>query len=283
MRALAKWIAEFIMRGRRQAAMAAVLGYVVPLLTPATLALVTLRRGALDGTLVLFIGLSPAVLSIVFGDSTSPILWITLLSLVVIYVPALLLRSTISLPFTVLGIVLTSTVVALVVMTFAPEAVEQLMRQLTQGLAQDAEVQEPVAMLISQAGMSGMIAYILALNSITGVLLGRWLQALLYNEGGFSEEFHGLRLGLAVASICFVGSVLCRLQGSEYWWWGSIFAIPLVLVAIAVAHSIVKQYQLSTPWLVLFYFAVFLFSPIVMCIGFLDTWFNFRQRFQKTQ
>jgi len=50
-----------------------------------------------------------------------------------------------------------------------------------------------------------MIAYVLAFNSFTGVLLGRWLQALLYNPGGFGAEFRELRLGLIVSIVCFAG------------------------------------------------------------------------------
>jgi len=74
--------------------------------------------------------------------------------------------------------------------------------------------------------------------------------------------------------------VILRYQGAEYWWWSNIFAIPLLLVAIAIAHSAVKARNIATPWLVLFYFAVFIFTPIVMCIGFVDTWMDFRRRLQ---
>ena len=109
------------------------------------------------------------------------------------------------------------------------------------------------------------------------------MQSIAYNPGGFWAEFTELRLGLVFSVICFAMSVLLRYLGDEYWWWSNVFAIPLLLVAIAIAHHVVKARELAKPWLVLSYFAVFIFMPIVMCIGFVDTWVNFRSRLQHKQ
>jgi hypothetical protein len=70
-------LAEFIMRGRLQAGTVAVLGYLIPLLAPAAVALITLRKGAAEGSMILLFALSPALLSLVLGDGGSVVVWNT--------------------------------------------------------------------------------------------------------------------------------------------------------------------------------------------------------------
>jgi hypothetical protein len=279
-------LAEFIMRGRLQAGTVAVLGYLIPLLAPAAVALVTLRKGAAEGSMMVLFGLSPALLSLVLGDGSSVVVWITWLSLMVVYVPALILRSTISLSMMVMSAMMTAAAVTLAVLLFAPDSVTKLVDSLVGQLmvlegGELGDSQEPLSTLVSQSGVSGMIGYVLAFNSVVGVLLGRWLQSLVVNPGGFGSEFRELRLSVGVATLCFLASVLLRYQGDEYWWWSNIFAIPLVLVAIAVAHDVAKCKQLAMPWLILFYLSALIFMPIIMCVGFIDTWINFRNRLRQ--
>ncbi len=283
-------LAEFIMRGRLQAGAVAVLGYIIPIIAPAAVALVTLRKGASEGTIILLLGLSPAVLSLIFGDSSSVVIWMTLLSLAMVYIPALVLRATISLPMMLVSSITAALFVALAALVLVPDLVQavvdgllsQLGASATDGTGTDT-LSAPVGFIASHSGISGVIAYILAFNGLTGVLIGRWLQSKLYNPGGFGSEFRELRLGVVFSVVCFALSVGLRYLGDGYWWWSNLFAIPLLLVAIAIAHQVVKARDLSLPWLVLSYFAVFIFMPIVMCIGFMDTWVNFRSRLQKKQ
>jgi hypothetical protein len=186
----------------------------------------------------------------------------------------------------VMSAMVTAAAVTLAVLLFAPDLVTKLVDSLTAQLivlegGELGDSQEPLMKMVSQVGVSGMIGYVLAFNSIIGVLLGRWLQSLVVNPGGFGSEFRELRLSVSVATLCFVGSVFLRYQGDEYWWWSNIFAIPLVLVAIAVAHHVAKSKQLAMPWLILFYFSSLIFMPMIMCIGFIDTWINFRNRLRQ--
>jgi hypothetical protein len=277
-------LAEFIMRGRLQAGAVAVFGYIVPLLAPAAVALVTLRKGAFEGTIILLLGLTPAFLSLLFGEAGSVVVWITLLTLLLVYVPALVLRATISLPMAIASSIAVSVVITLAILWWVPDAVQTLIDSLVNQLAvTESEQQSGGSAIGSQSGISGVIAYVLAFNGITGVLIGRWLQSVAYNPGGFGTEFRELRLGLVYSAICFVLSIWLRYLGDEYWWWSNVFAIPLLLVAVAIAHHVAKARALATAWLVLFYFAVFLFMPIVICIGFVDTWVNFRNRLQNKQ
>ena len=116
-------------------------------------------------------------------------------------------------------------------------AAMQQVAALEQQGEQDPQSMMPLLTLASAVGMSGLLAYILAVNGLIGVFLGRWMQALAFNPGGFGEEFRGLRLGIGFSAACFLGNVLLSYQGDEYWWWSNILAVPLLLVAAAVAHE----------------------------------------------
>ena len=277
-------LAEFILRGRLQAGAVALLGYLLPLLTPVTVALVTLRKGAVEGTSILLLGLSPALLSIMLSGGDSLVLWITLLSLITVYIPAVILRITIQLPLMMLSAIFAAMAISGAVMWLAPNAVDSLVESLMGSVASasnSANADQAMTPLVaSHTSISGMIAYILAFNGLTAVFIGRWLQALVFNPGGFGQEFRALRLGVSTTVIFFLGSLLLRFQGEDYLWWSNVLAIPLLLVALSIAHSFVKARQLQTPWLVLFYFAAMVFMPVVVCIGFADAWVNFRDRFK---
>lgn len=269
------------MRGRMQASAVAMLGYIIPMLTPLVVALVTLRRGASEGTILLLISLVPALISIAVSESSPLLIWITLVSLIVVYVPALVLRLSVSLPYALLAVILISVLISAFALNYAGDRIVDAFSVLMQGLSEQQADERFADVMSSKASISGMITYMLAINGIGGLLWGRWMQALLYNPGGFGSEFRELRLGVLFAVLCFFGSVYCRLQGIEYWWWSNALALPLILVALAIVHNVVKARGWSTPWLVLCYLAVFIFGPFVMLLGFLDTWLNFRSRLQK--
>ncbi len=275
-------LAEFIMRGRLQAGAVAVLGYVIPLLTPVTVALVTLRKGAHEGTMVTVLVLVPAILSLVLSEDSSALVWVTLLPLVVIYISALVLRFTISLSRALTAVLVVSVIVAAAVVVFVPNVIEAFSDTLSQALPiSDVQNKQAIAQAVTTISVAGVIAYVLASNGLVSILVGRWLQAMVFNPGGFGREFRELRLDALLSLVFFTGSVMLRYQGSEYWWWSNVLAMPLLLVAFAVMHSIAKAKALALPWLIGFYFAAFIFTPIVMCIGFVDTWFDFRRRLEK--
>jgi hypothetical protein len=283
-------LAEFMMRGRLQAGTVAILGYLIPLLAPVAIALTTLRKGGTEGVIILLVGASPALLSIGFGETNSLITWLALLSLIVVYVAALTLRLTISLQLMLASVMALAAVIALMTLWIAPNVVDTMsdnvMQQITaleQQGEQDPQSMMPLLTLASAVGMSGLLAYMLTVNGLIGVCFGRWLQALAFNPGGFGEEFRGLRLGIGFSTVCFLGNVLLSYQGDEYWWWSNILAVPLLLVAAAVAHEAVRLKGLGAQWLVLFYVVALIMMPVIMSIGFLDAWINFRDRLQNKQ
>ena len=283
-------LAEFMMRGRLQAGTVAILGYLIPLLAPVAVALTTLRKGGIEGIVILLLGAFPLLLSLWFGESHSVMTLLVLLSLTVVYIAALILRITISLQLMLFAVLMLGVIIALMLLWIMPDVVEAMSSNMAQQLAaleqqgeQDGQSMTPLLTLAGVVGMSGLLAYILAANGLIGVLLGRWLQALAFNPGGFGEEFRGLRFGMGFSVICFLGNVLLNYQGDEYWWWSNILAVPLLLVAAAVAHEVVRLRGLGVQWLVLFYIVALMMMPVVMTIGFLDAWINFRDRLQKKQ
>lgn len=278
-------LAEFIMRGRTQAAVVAVLGTAVPVLTPATIALVSLRKGMGNGLLILLWGLLPMLISLAMGQMQPlmPILGIS--GLVVTYLTALILRNSMSWPHALTRLVGLSTAAALLQLLLVPHLLAQLTTSLAEFVEQvfDGAESQSVAAMPGQTFVVGMIAYITAIGSLFGVVVGRWWQAALYNPGGFAEEFQQFRLSSIQAVVCMAAAIYCLTQSPDYRTWATLFVLPLLVMGVAIVHRFVAVKRMGTPWLVGFYALVFLLdvvAQLLVIVAFLDTWLNFRGRFK---
>ena len=281
-------LAQFIMRGRLQAAVLAMLSVLVPLLPQGAVGLVSLRKGAREGAIVVVAGTAPLIIAWSLGRSNDVLFWGTLLGLLAAYVPAIALRATVSWSFSLQAAVAMCAVSSVLLLLLIPALISGFAEILLQLLAVTA-VPPAVDMLpdvssLDFAQISGFIAVLMLLNGLTGLLLARWWQALLYNPGGFGEEFQQLRLGIWPSVVLMALVVLSYLQGAEYSFWASVFATPLALVAIAIAHAMVKFHSSSQVWLVALYMLMIFFSPllvVLVIIGFIDSWLNIRSRFSR--
>src|SRR5690606_6423587 len=105
-------LAEYIMRGRAQAAIVAVFGSLLPFVSPAAVALVALRRGAFDGTQVLFWALVPMIVLAIFAQESQAswqlLVYCGVCMLLVVYGSALILRATASWASALVGAALLS-------------------------------------------------------------------------------------------------------------------------------------------------------------------------------
>ena len=114
-------------------------------------------------------------------------------------------------------------------------------------------------------------------------LVGRWWQALLYNPGGFQQEFYQLRLSRTNIFVLVAGLVLfSSIEGYHQWAW--LFAIPIIIVGIALVHALVALKQLSRHWLFGFYVIFITFAPVVpllMMAVIADSALDFRLRLTK--
>lgn len=129
--------------------------------------------------------------------------------------------------------------------------------------------------------MPGLIAASLLFAVLLALLLGRGLQAAVYNPGGFALEFRQLRfgpvyalvfavtLGLAFAGLVWAQNLLMPL------------ALPALLQGLGWAHFSLAKRQLSRAWLVGFYVLLVLLPQVVVLvtfIGWLDNLVNIRGR-----
>ncbi len=133
--------------------------------------------------------------------------------------------------------------------------------------------------------MTGGAAAALSASLIGCLLLGRWWQALLYNPGGFGEEFRQLRLGRSPALGLLVVLLLFAL-GFGGLLFQDIFVVllvPFVIQALAVAHNLVRLRKLNNGWLAALYLLLLVANGHMLLllgfIGAMDNWFDFRRLF----
>lgn len=129
--------------------------------------------------------------------------------------------------------------------------------------------------------MTGVLAASLVFSTVTALLLARWWQAILYNPGGFRQEYHALRLGRTAAAVT---AVVCA--GAIGLGAALLQALALALVALyvfqglAVVHALVAARGMATPWLAGLYLLGVILPPQVMTgltlVGIIDAWADFR-------
>jgi hypothetical protein len=244
-------LAEYIMRGRRQATLVVAIAAAVPLLfwiSAAALALVVLRRGISEALPVLAWGILPAIAWAWVGDIT-PLLVIggtALLAMVLHsrsdWASVLLLAVPLGLGFAVLLL----TVLSEPLQVLAGQIQERLPELLADmgGTVDEASMAGIEALLVPVlAGLMGAVHMLMVLVCL---MVGRSWQARLYNPGGFREEFHRLRLSPAVG--------IKRL--------GAVWLVILYVVLVIAAQFV---------------------YPLIMFMAFIDSLFDFRTRLAPAQ
>lgn len=280
-------VAEYVMRGRTQALWVAVLGassLMFSWISAAVLALVTLRKGPVEGAYILAWAVLPAgFLLAVFGD-VGPLGMIVGTTTL-----AMLLRSTASWPLTLFAASLIGAVTGLGMLWLGVNYLQQLVAvfvevfanieaQLPQG-EQPIELQAP-----GIATIAGMLGLMTSISCVLCLLLARWWQALLYNPGGFRQEFHSLRFNPQASVALVVVMLLVSTYGLEYRPWAVLFAVPLTVTGLGFIHARAAHRKLSTSWLTVFYLLWLVIDPvklIVIGVAVADSWIDFRSRWQQ--
>ena len=277
-------LAEFIMRGRAQACAVGLLGNLFPFVSPATIGLVTLRKGSVEGLLVALWAVLPLIVLIYISDSSPLLTAVSVASLFMMVVAANVLTWSVSWSWTMLSSVVAGGLIASGLGFVLSDDVELLVAEIGEIIAKmDAEPSSEREVLVpGRQFMLGLIAWVLALSSIVSLLLSRWWQALLFNPGGFQEEFHSLRLSNQLAVAVLIAVVAGFYLPTEYRPWAQLAAIPLLLSGVALIHHVVKTLQLGSQWLVLMYFGLIVFSPttgaLLVGLAFSDSMLNLRSR-----
>ncbi len=277
-------LAEFMMRGRLQAGAVALVGNLVPFLSPAAVGLVTLRKGIAEGLLITLWAALPAVLTAYASDFSSLVAGLSLVVLLIAVVAAETLKLTASWQQALLVITLVSALSALVMNQLFPDEMLQLdeyVARVFTELAAGAGQADDQPFIPGRVFILGIMGYMLALNAVVCLLVARWWQSQLYNPGGLRAEFHQLRLRVAPACVLLAAVMWCYFGSPEYNGWAGLVGLPLLLSAIGLVHHSVANFGMGAHWLVLFYIGLIMIGPlsvVLVGLGFLDSIMNIRSR-----
>jgi len=292
-------LASFIMKGRMQAVLITVLfsglSIVVPPLiyfSGGAVALVTLRMGLQQAAVVVLLAiLIMSAISMVATGSPIPGLVFAAMVWVPVAILAQVLRQTISLGLTVgiaCGVGMLAVLAGYLLIPDPVQMWQDLLLQILPELGSEAE-QLQLGDTVSQAAkmMTGILAVALALNVLFSLLVGRWWQAMLYNPGGFREEFHQLRLPKLLAIVALFSLLLSWLAGEGAELLAGNLLIVLVffylLQGLAICHAVVTGRGMHIGWLVGLYVLMLIALPqmtvLLVLLALADSWVDFRNRF----
>ena len=298
-----KFLAAYIMRGRMQAglvaAVTAILSLVMPpvsYLSGAAVGLFTLHKGPRQGLQVsLLAAVATAVLatftvgSPMFGLAFILVLWLPIWAL------AASLRRTVNLSHSVWLAALFGAVLILGLHASVDDPalwwtgiLQDYMSEALQG--QDGEQVEQLLALVPDVArlMTGVLAGTLCLTLLGSLFIARWWQAMLYNPGGFSREFHELRLGKSLSIGAGVLALLSSVIESDSAVAGDLIILALVMLmlqGLAVIDGLVARTKAHVGWLIgvylLLVIAMLQTVLILALAGFADAWFDFRGFFNR--
>lgn len=283
-------LGEFLLQGRREAAIAAMLTAAIPFmgwLSLAIVAFITLRKGAKNGLFVAAWSIIPAVISAYLMTNSLAITTETLFSYLLVWSLALLLRATASWRY-VLEI---SFGVCLVIIIFFYWLIPDLNQIYTQYLLDvyRSAGTSPETFADAQEFIKEIVYYLLGvqtslymLHILFALVVGRGIQAVLFNPGGLSQDLKIIRLdiGILILAIVFLGF---GLKMSYNWAFGvlPVFLILYLIAGLSLVHYAIKQKVPFKGAILLFYILCALLFPFslipVMVLAVGDTILNLRR------
>lgn len=290
-------LASYVMRGRSSAILVAATSSILALILPplvyvsgAVVGLVALRHGPREGAFVAFgaIGAAGLLSFFLMGQALTGALQMAVISLPLLLV-AQVWRRTISMAYAMetAGLIAATVLVGLYAFIPDPQAVwnELLMELLKQSGEVDPSVKDFLEAMA--ALMNAMVAVLLMMGMIFCMMLARWWQAMLYNPGGFQEEFHDLKLHSWMRWLVLGSVISAWAIGDANLLPRDFAALALVLMAfqgLAVAHALVRLTESSVGWLVALYLLILIGSIQMMVllavIGLADSRLDFRARYR---
>ena len=268
----------------------ALLGMPLSILSSGAVALVTLRKGATEG-LITIAGASLAAIMLA-TIILMPYLFVALYVLVVwlpIWLIAIVLREGRQISLAVEIAILIGIVCVIGYYLFNADPALMWQQVMLKMIPANAPVDvETIKKMIAQFApyMTGVTAASAVFSILLGLFLGRWWQAMLYNPGGFNQEFLGLRVQPRLATICIViigVAVVSSGALSQIAWNTAILLFVLyAFIGTAVIHSLLTKMKISqyaVPMLYITLVTLFrIMLPIVAIVGFSDTWLDLRNR-----
>ena len=276
------------MRGRAQACGVALLGTFFPFVSPATIGLVTLRKGSTEGLVILLWAALPSIVSYYFGQGSGLLTLVSVVSLLLMVVSANVLRVTRSWQATMLATMLVAIAVTLGFGLLLSAEVDLLIAKVSDIFAEIAASQDgrqtvgQESVVPTRPLVLGLVALMLSISAIVSLLLSRWWQAMLYNPGGFGEEFHNLRLDIRVAGLSLLAFTLLLYLPGDFRFWAELMALPLLISGLSLVHFGVKALSQGRQWLVFMYVGLVVSGPVIggllVGLGIADSILNLRLR-----
>ena len=303
--------ANFILRGRLQAllvtAAAALLTLMLPLFSHVAggaLALVTLRNGLVEAALI---AIGAALALAALGHATqlnSELVNVVVLAMVLLmWAPVLIaanvLRATRSIELTLAALGALIAAAVLLFHMYVGDATawwRNALEDVLMPVLQQLDI--PVAggdrgLLIDAMSrmMTGVLAATVLFTAMINLFIGRWLQSLVFNPGGFGEEFRSIHLGRPMA----ITAVVILVLGSFLEGWIGNLAVNLMflvgaifaLQGLALAHAVSAILRAHSAWLIVLYILMLFALPQVALVlsaaGFADSWLDVRARLKARQ
>ncbi|HEY8568314.1 hypothetical protein [Microbulbifer sp.] len=269
------------MRSRVRAVILTLVG--IPLISPAVLALVGLRRGSGDGLFVLAWALLPLVAAAGAGYMTPLMAGLAITHFVGVLAGALTLRSTRSWSWALVVLTGVSALGILVTSQAAGGVVAALTQAVTEaaGGAQSPEAQQLSKAFASEAQATGYLSWVSVISAALALVLGRWWQAMLYNPGGLREELHALRMPVPVAAVGMLLWIYC-LVNEHLVFWGAVAAFPMMVAGICLIHWLVARKGWGRGPLIAMYITLVIAAlPLAgfLCgLALIDSWIDIRAR-----
>jgi hypothetical protein len=136
--------------------------------------------------------------------------------------------------------------------------------------------------------MTGLMASAFIVSLIFSLVLGRWWQAMLYNPGGFKQEFLSLRLDKTSAIIVVVVMVVAVVSTGFGNIATDLAAVVMTIASIpglALMHDWVANGGGNVIFLVVLYalmlFAMPQMTAALALSGIIDSWIDLRRFFKK--
>jgi len=292
-----RFLAEFVLRSRLRAISIALLFSIIPFLSwvgGAIIGLTTLRKGVMDGLIVIVGVVLPLIVGGLFGKEVVLFYAYNILySSLIVWGMALILRRWSSWRLVLQISALLGSIFVLVVHLYDPEITAvwaALIKQYLSVLG-DATLKAKLASPEVAAVMDVMariftgVQVVLALiTGLFSLFIARWWQAMLYNPGGLGQELAALRLGLpevgvacAIALAAFLGVSVCVDMLP-------VLALLFILPGICLVHTVIVS-STSKPWIGLFLLyalLVFFFkytAMMLIILALLDSVIDIRSRF----
>lgn len=292
-------LASFIMAGRTQAVIVAVLlavaGAMFPpiaLFSGAVVGLVTLRLGPDQGLIVLGWGsIALAILAGVLLGSPAAGLVYAIAQWVPVMLVALVLRRTGSWSMVMTALAIAGAAVILGVHLWIPNATTMWTGVLHKGLGellqQAGMSQSDMTALIAQIARYATGAFMMSLefSVVLSLMIARVWQASLYNPGGFGQEYTAWRMSHIMAGIAIILVIaLFIMHNKIIVELIMVMLTPFLFQSLGLFHGLIRQTGGHVGWLIGLYLLLFLATPqvgsLLAAIGVIDSFADFRKRFE---